>query len=65
MVKFQFIEIIKIYLQDNWGGKGIMAGEWVLVTGNKTSRDSIIYGFKMKSNNFDRSCVLEDRGRWL
>lgn len=37
-----------------------MVWEWVLVTANKISSDSIIYEFKMNSNNFDRSCALED-----
>lgn len=62
MVKFYLIEIIKTCLQDNWKEKSRMVWEWVLVTANKISSDSIIYEFKMNSNNFDRSCALEDWG---
>lgn len=41
-----------------------MVWEWVLVTANKISSDSIIYEFKMNSNNFDKLCSGRLR-RWL
>lgn len=59
MVEFYLVKTIKIYLWNNFKNSRMIC-EQVLATGDKICSDSVIYEFKMHSNNCDRRCAIED-----